>query len=105
VVNEQQEDSRTTLSKCQPFGAWQVHKNTLSPLRPLSQQFLYRMALMSKTFCGFRPKVKLAYYGSHGSAKTTLIILTPFLRDSGQSDEEIKKLLGFDEQVLFEMDL
>jgi len=34
----------------------------------------------------------------------TLVILTRFLSDSGKSDEEIKKLLGFDEQVPFEMD-
>lgn len=37
-------------------------------------------------------------------SQNTLIILTRFLRDSGKSDEEIKKLLGFDEQVPFEMD-
>ena len=30
--------------------------------------------------------------------------LTRLLRDSGKSDEEIKKLLGFDEQVPFVMD-
>jgi len=45
----------------------------------------------------------LSFTGSHGSAKT-LIILTRFLRDSEKSDEEIKNLLGFDEQVAFEMD-
>ena len=37
-------------------------------------------------------------------SQNTLIILTRFLRDSGKSDEEIKKLLGFDGQVPFEMD-
>jgi hypothetical protein len=37
-------------------------------------------------------------------SQNTLIILTRFLRDSRKSDEEIKKLLGFDEQVPFEMD-
>jgi len=37
-------------------------------------------------------------------SQNTLIILTRFLRDSGKSDEEIKKLLGFDEQVPFKMD-
>jgi hypothetical protein len=37
-------------------------------------------------------------------SQNTLIILTRFLRDSGKSDEEIKKLLGFGEQVPFEMD-
>ena len=37
-------------------------------------------------------------------SQNTLIILTRFLRDSGKSDEEIKKLLGFDEEVQFEMD-
>lgn len=37
-------------------------------------------------------------------SQNTLIILTRYLRDSGKSDEEIKKLLGFDEQVPFEMD-
>lgn len=37
-------------------------------------------------------------------SQNTLIILTRFLRDSGKSDEEIKSLLGFAEQVPFEMD-
>lgn len=36
--------------------------------------------------------------------QNTLIILTRFLRDIGKPDEEIKKLLGLDEQVPFEMD-
>jgi hypothetical protein len=37
-------------------------------------------------------------------SQNSLIILTRFLRDLGKSDEEIKKLLGLEEQVPFEMD-
>jgi hypothetical protein len=42
---------------------------------------------------------RAAWFGQN-----TLIILTRFLRDLRKPDEEIKKLLGLDEQVPFEMD-
>jgi hypothetical protein len=37
-------------------------------------------------------------------SQNSLIILTRFLRNLGKPDEEIKKLLGLEEQVPFEMD-
>ncbi len=43
-------------------------------------------------------------YRTSWFSQNTLIILTRFLRDLGKSDEEIKKLLGLNEQVPFEMD-
>ena len=43
-------------------------------------------------------------YRNSWFSQNSLIILTRFLRDLGKSDEEIKKLLGLDEQVPFEMD-
>ena len=43
-------------------------------------------------------------YRTSWFSQNTIIILTRFLRDLGKSDEEIKKLLGLDEQAPFEMD-
>ena len=43
-------------------------------------------------------------YRTSWFSQNTLIILTRFLRDLGKSDEEIRKPLGLDEQVPFEMD-
>lgn len=43
-------------------------------------------------------------YRTSWFGQNTLIILTRFLRDLGKPDEEIKNLLGLDEQVPFEMD-
>lgn len=43
-------------------------------------------------------------YRTSWFGQNTLIILTRFLRDLGKPDEEIKKLLGLDKQVPFEMD-
>jgi hypothetical protein len=52
--------------------------------------------------CVLRGVVEL--YRTSWFSQNALIILTRFLRDLGRLDEEIKELLGLDEQVPFEMD-
>ena len=52
--------------------------------------------------CALKGVVEL--YRNSWFSQNSLIILTRFLRDLGKSDEEIKKLLGLDEEVPFKMD-